>query len=279
MRIISIIVYMDRKKTKAQVLSQGILAEGIMDLRLLTDFEGEVCPGQFVGVYTRSEARLLPRPISICEAQKKENGLVLRLVYRIAGQGTAEFALLGEGAHVDLIGILGNGFPVDVTAGPSDEGLPGKALVVGGGIGIPPLLGLTRALTENGTKVTAVLGYRDSSLFLANEFRQAGAEVVISTEDASAGIKGNVVDAMRENDLTADVLYSCGPLPMLKGVKAFASENGIKAYISLEERMACGVGACLACVCRTEHEDPHSHVCNARICADGPVFAAEEVVL
>ncbi len=268
---------MNKKKTTAHVISQSVLAEGIMDLRLMTDFETEVIPGQFVGVYTGSEARLLPRPISICEAARAEDGLMLRLVYRIAGQGTAEFALLRPGQTVSLLGILGNGFPVGTAEDPA--GVPRRAIVTGGGIGIPPLLQLTKTLTENGSEVTAVLGYRGGFLFLSDEFKAAGAELIIATDDGSAGIKGNVTDALRENNLSADVIYACGPSPMLKGIKAFSCGNGIRTYLSLEERMACGVGVCLGCVCTTTHTDPHSHVCNARVCTDGPVFPADEVTL
>ena len=103
------------------------------------------------------------------------------------------------------------------------------------------------------------------------------AEVLVATEDGSVGTKGNVMDAVRENKITPDIIYSCGPMPMLKAIKTYAEEADIPAYISLEERMACGVGACLGCVCKTTHKDHQSHVNNARICTDGPVFEAKEV--
>jgi dihydroorotate dehydrogenase electron transfer subunit len=123
-----------------------------------------------------------------------------------------------------------------------------------------------------------VIGYRDSQLFLKKEFEPYGA-VYVATEDGSVGTKGNVLDAIREQALDAEVIYACGPTPMLRALKAYASEKGMECYISLEERMACGIGACLACVCKTKHVDDHSHVNNARICKDGPVFRAEEVEL
>ena len=114
--------------------------------------------------------------------------------------------------------------------------------------------------------------------FLKDEFAQNG-EVYISTEDGSVGTKGNVMDAIRENALEADIIYACGPTPMLRGIKAYAEEMGIEAQISMEERMACGIGACLACVCKSKDVDSHSHVHNKRVCKDGPVFDAREVVL
>ena len=125
-------------------------------------------------------------------------------------------------------------------------------------------------------KKQIIVGYRNDETFLKTEFEQNG-EVYISTEDGSAGTKGNVMDAIRENGLEADIIYACGPTPMLRAIKNYAEENGIECYISLEERMACGIGACLACVCKTKEKDHHSNVHNKRICKDGPVFLSTEV--
>ena len=127
-------------------------------------------------------------------------------------------------------------------------------------------------------KKQIVVGYRDAQTFLKEEFEQNG-ELYISTEDGSVGTKGNVMDAIRENVLEADMIYACGPTPMLRAIKQYAEENGIECYISLEERMACGIGACLACVCKTKEKDAHSNVNNKRICKDGPVFLSTEVDL
>ena len=118
-----------------------------------------------------------------------------------------------------------------------------------------------------------VLGYRDSQMFLKDEFEPYG-DVFVSTEDGSAGTKGNVIDAIKEQGVEGSVIYACGPTPMLKGIQAYALENGIEAQISLEERMACGIGACLACVCQSKEVDEHSKVHNKRVCKDGPVFDA-----
>jgi dihydroorotate dehydrogenase electron transfer subunit len=162
------------------------------------------------------------------------------------------------------MGPLGNGFTL--------EGK--KAILIGGGIGIPPMLELAKQLQ---CEKTIVLGYRDVT-FLDQEFKYLG-QVYISTEDGSTGTKGNVIDAIKANGLEADLIYACGPTPMLRGVKAYATEHGIPAQLSMEERMACGIGACLACVCKTKEKDHHSNVNNKRICKDGPVFYADEIEL
>ena len=254
-----------KKKTCARVLSQERLADGVFDLRLQTDLAKEARCGQFVGVYPEDKSALLPRPISICEADAQEE--TLRLVYRVVGKGTAEFSGLKEGDTVEVLGILGNGFPVE-------KARPGmRAVLMGGGIGVPPILQLAKELD---CEKTIVVGYRDGQCFLKEDFEKYG-ETIIATEDGSVWTKGNVMDALKEGGIEPDILYACGPMPMLKAIRSYAMEKGILAYISLEERMACGVGACLGCVCKTAAVDHHSHVHNARICTDGPVFEAREV--
>lgn len=255
---------MAQKKVNVSVYSQEKLADGIYSMWLdAPEMAREAVPGQFIAVYTNDKSKLLPRPISICEADK-ENGR-LRIVYRIAGAGTLEFSGYGPGARLDIMGPLGNGFPLKEK----------KAFLIGGGIGIPPMLELAKNLNCG---KTAVLGYRDSATFLADEIGKY-ADVVIASEDGSVGTKGNVIDAIRENGLKADVIYACGPTPMLRALKAYAAENGIECWISLEEKMACGIGACLGCVCHTKEIDHHSNVRNTRICKDGPVFLADDVEL
>lgn len=260
-----------KKKESAFVVGQKSLAPGIFDLTLRTGLAQSARCGQFVAVYPKDKSTLLPRPISICKVDKEEG--TLRLVYRVAGKGTAEFSGLRAKDSVDILGILGNGFPVE-KAQPDMT-----AVLLGGGIGVPPILQLAREL--NCVK-KVVVGYRDAQCFLREDFEQAVCDdekngVYIATEDGSVGTKGNVMDAIAANGLKADIIYACGPMPMLRAVKKYAEEHDIPAYISLEERMACGVGACLGCVCRTTEVDHHSHVHNARICTDGPVFEAREV--
>ncbi len=255
---------MAQKKVKVAIHSQEKLAEGIYSMWLhAPKMAEEAKPGQFVAVYTNDSSRLLPRPISICETDK-ENGR-LRIVYRVAGAGTLEFSGYGAGDTLNIMGPLGNGFTLKNK----------KAFLIGGGIGIPPMLELAKHLE---CEKYAILGYRDSATFLADEIGKY-AEVIIASEDGSVGTKGNVIDAIREKGLKADVIYACGPTPMLKALKAYAAENGMECWISLEEKMACGIGACLGCVCHTKEVDEHSNVRNKRICKDGPVFLADDVEL
>ncbi|MCM1257540.1 MAG: dihydroorotate dehydrogenase electron transfer subunit [Roseburia sp.] len=251
----------EKKREKAMVMSQREISPGIFDMWIST---GEIAamakPGQFLSLYCKDGSRLLPRPISICEIDRKERSL--RLVYRMAGKGTEEFSGMKPGEELEILGPLGNGFPLKEK----------KAFLVGGGIGIPPMLQLSKEL--NGEK-QILLGYRDS-LFLNEDFAPYG-KVYLATEDGSAGTKGNVIDAIEENGLTADIIYACGPLPMLRALKSYAKDHGIECYVSLEERMACGIGACLGCVCKSLEVDGHTNVHNKRICKEGPVFFAQEV--
>ncbi len=254
------------KYTMALVLDQAEIAPDIFSLTLRVSFAGQARPGQFISLYSGDGARLLPRPISICQID--EGRSALRLVYRIAGRGTREFSALKSGDEIRVLGPLGNGFPVDDYA---DR----RVLLIGGGIGVPPMLSCADALRE---PVFAV-GYRSRELAYLLPEITAYPEVLIATEDGSLGTRGNVLDAIRASGPKADAVFACGPAPMLRAVKAWAEEAEIPCFISLEERMACGVGACLGCVTKTTGVDGHSHVKNARICKDGPVFAAEEVDL
>ena len=251
-------------KEKAKIVENKNLAEGVYSIVLSTKVAEYAVPGQFINIFSNDKSKLLPRPISICEINELKN--TLRVVFRVVGEGTTEFSELQAGGTVEILGPLGNGFPLEGE----------KAIVVGGGIGVPPMLELAKQLKGS---VTAVMGYRNDDLFLADEFIDAAADVIIATDDGSVGVHGTVVDAMKENDLTADVIYACGPKPMLRGVAQYALEKGIKCYVSMEERMACGVGACLGCVCQSKEVDDHSHVKNKRVCKDGQVFLSTEVEL
>lgn len=266
---------LSRKKEEAEVLSAEKLTDGIYEMWLGTDMAEDARPGCFIALYPKNASTLLPRPISICETDRKKGAL--RIVYRVAGKGTAEFSSYRKGETAEVLGVLGNGYPLEEAEGK-------QVCLMGGGIGIPPLLELAKSLKN--CEKTIVLGYRDRNLFLKEDLEKYG-RVLIATEDGSVGVKGNIMDAVREEKLNPNLIYACGPMPMLKAVKRFSlgmSEKGekkerIPAYISLEERMACGVGACLGCVCKTIYKDGHSHVNNARICTDGPVFPAEDVAI
>lgn len=256
----------------AKVTCAKKLQSGIYSLWLLApEIAGQAVPGQFVSLYCRDKDRLLPRPISLCEIDR-EAGMV-RLVYRVVGAGTKEFSSLQTGDEVCILGPLGNGFPLgEGSASWGDT--KRKSIVVGGGIGIPPLLQLAKELKE---EVTVVVGYRDKNTFLLEELKEAADRVIVATEDGSIGTKGNVVDAIRKNAVRGDVLYCCGPLPMLKGLKDWGLENEVPVWVSMEEKMACGIGACLACVCDSTEEDSHTKVNNKRVCKDGPVFLSTDI--
>lgn len=257
-----------KKKVRVPVVQMKQLEDTIYDMTIREkEMAAAAKAGQFLSLYLKDESRLLPRPISICGIDKEAG--TIRMVFRIAGEGTRQLSCLKEGDTIEVLGPLGNGF-FDT----EDK----VSMVIGGGIGIPPMLGLAKKLHAEGKKVIAVLGYRNAKNFLADEFAKV-ADVVIATEDGSVGRKGNVIDAIREQGLTADTIFACGPTPMLRGVKVFAEEAGIPAQISMEEKMACGIGACLACVCKSKEKDAHSNVNNKRICKDGPVFYAQEVEL
>ena len=248
-------------KETAVIINQEKIAPDIYSMWLKTESIAKFAKaGQFINIYSNDKSRLLPRPISICEIDKED--MALRVVYRIAGEGTLEFSKLSKGDHLNILGPLGNGFPIKNK----------KALLIGGGIGIPPMLELAKALPG---EVQIVAGYR-KDLFLNEELSKNG-KLYVSTEDGSAGIEGNVMDAIKANALDAEIIYACGPMVMLKAIKQFAKEKNIEAWISLEERMACGIGACLGGVCKSKKKDNHTNVNNKRVCADGPVFLAEEV--
>ncbi|WP_410076060.1 dihydroorotate dehydrogenase electron transfer subunit [Anaerostipes sp.] len=255
---------MSKKQVMAEIIRHTSLSDGIFDMTLKAEeIAKEAKAGQFISVYLNNKSKILPRPISICGIDKEAG--TLRIVYRTVGDGTKELSDYKEGETVKILGPLGNGFTQ------KDK----KAILIGGGIGIPPMLELMKQLD---CEKTAVLGYRDSDMFLKDEFEAVG-DVVISTEDGSYGTKGNVIDAIKEQGVEGSIIYACGPTPMLRGIKAYAEEMGIEAQISMEERMACGIGACLVCVCKSKDVDSHSHVHNKRVCKDGPVFDAREVEL
>lgn len=248
----------------ADIISQEEVATEIYSMWIRCSMAKDARPGQFVSLYTNDGANLLPRPISICEINEEKNAL--RLVYRVVGKGTNEFSNMKSEDKIKVLGPLGNGYTLKNKT----------AILAAGGIGVPPIVELAKELKRQyNCTLNIVVGYR-SELFLYEELKQYG-KVYVSTEDGSCGVKGNILDAIRENSIEADIIYACGPMPMLRAVKKYAEEKEIEAQISLEERMACGIGACLGCVCKTKEKDEHTNVNNTRICTDGPVFDSREV--
>ena len=191
---------MTKEKENAAIISQEEIAHGIYSMWIRTKAAETAEPGQFISMYTNDGSKLLPRPISICEIDKEKGAL--RVVYRVTGEntGTELFSQMGEGDTIPVIGPLGNGFPLE-------KALEKRAFLIGGGIGVPPILELAKQIGCE--KKQIIVGYRNDETFLKTEFEQNG-EVYISTEDGSAGTKGNVMDAIRENGLEADIIYACG---------------------------------------------------------------------
>ena len=260
---------MKKQMTTAEVVNQSRIAEDIYSLTLKApEIAKEAVPGQFVSLYSKDSSRLLPRPISLCEINPGKG--TLRLVYRVVGAGTAEFSCLRSGDMIPVMGPLGNGFQLTSS----------EPVLMGGGIGIPPMLELAKRLSQQGVpkkQLHVILGYRDTA-FMADDFHKV-ATVHITSDSGAVGRKGNVVDCAREENIRGDMIFACGPTPMLRAIKRYAYENDLPAQLSLEEHMACGIGACLACVCKTAEVDKHFKVNTRRVCKDGPVFFAEEVEL
>lgn len=257
------------KNEKLKVISQEEIAHSIFELTLKGELvSGMKQPGQFVHIkVAESFEPLLRRPISICNIDSKNNQFTM--IYRAEGRGTTLLSEKKAGELVDVLGPLGNGFPVEeANAGET-------ALLVGGGIGVPPLYELSQRLVAKGVKVIHVLGFQSKEVvFYEEKFAELG-DTYIATVDGSHGSKGFVTNVIEENNLEFDVLYSCGPTPMLKALENNYSDK--KVYLSLEERMGCGIGACFACVCKTNDERPGYNY--KKVCSDGPVFRSGEVVL
>lgn len=248
-----------------RILSKQNLAKNMYDYVISAKEIADLAsPGQFVHI--RVKGFSLRRPISICEINREAG--TIRIVFEIRGEGTQEIAKLNEGELIDVMGPLGKGFTM---LDPSK-----KIIVVGGGIGVPPMYEVARHYGENATAIT---GFRSANAVILNtDFQRAGAKLMLCTDDGTMGAKGFVTAALKHRLLegSADMIYACGPHQMLKGVVELAQEYHIPCEVSLEERMGCGVGACLVCACRTvkNGEEYLAHVCK-----DGPVFRAEDVIL
>ncbi|THE14413.1 dihydroorotate dehydrogenase electron transfer subunit [Bacillus timonensis] len=257
------------KKEQMKVVSHSQIAEDIFELTLAGDLVQEMGePGQFVHIKVSDGIDpLLRRPISIANINHQIQECTF--IYRREGLGTRVLSEKNIDQSVDVLGPLGRGFPVDeVRTGET-------ALLVGGGIGVPPLYELSQQLVAKGVNVIHVLGFQSkSAVFYEEKFNELG-KTHIATVDGSVGTKGFVTDVINKYGITFDTLYSCGPTPMLKALEnKYPDQN---AYISLEERMGCGIGACFACVCHLQSDPDGSSY--KKVCSDGPVFKVGEVIL
>lgn len=238
------------------------IASGIWQMEL---YEPQIAvkaiPGQFINLYSDDNMLLLPRPISLSAILPER----LQIVYRVVGKGTKQFSALHRGNQIKIMGPLGNGFMLPDT--------PRTNIVIGGGLGIPPLLELTRRLKG---RTEVFLGY-SQKLFLTEKFEQLGVDVHIATQDGCKGYHGNVVELLENMAPDGDMIFACGPRPMLHSVAEWAGRHRIPSQLSLEERMACGLGACLGCAVKVQKTGAQDWE-YLKVCKDGPVFWGSEVI-
>lgn len=251
--------YLCKLEKKAEI------AEGIFDFTVHSpEIAASAIPGQFLHIRCGDKV-FLRRPISICDSGNDK----VRFIFEVKGEGTKELSEMSVGDEIDILGPLGNGFI---------DGKYNSPVIIGGGIGIFPLFKLAKAYNILNIKPEVFLGFRSKSrVVMENEFSEIS-NVHISTDDGSYGYNGYAVDMLEKylDENACDMIFSCGPLPMLKAVKEISEKRGIPCRISLEQRMGCGVGACLVCSCETFFEGNLKY---RRVCKDGPVFNASEVKL
>lgn len=247
----------DMKQEFFNVIDNVPLTDSVYKMRLCGNTDAVTAPGQFVNI--KLDGLFLRRPISVCD--RTCNGVQgeLTIIYKVIGRGTEQMSHMSGGERLDLLLGLGNGYDTS----PAGE----RPLLIGGGVGVPPLYMLAKRLISEGRQVSAVLGFNKSSeIFLADELRALGVDVITATADGSAGVRGFVTDAMDGIDYS--YFYTCGPEPMLRAVYSKSTTSG---QFSFEERMGCGFGACMGCSCKTITG-------NKRICKEGPVLKKEEII-
>ncbi|WP_017727237.1 dihydroorotate dehydrogenase electron transfer subunit [Halalkalibacterium ligniniphilum] len=257
------------KKGKLTVTGHKSIAKDVYQLTVKGELVTQMtAPGQFVHLKVDEGSELLlRRPISICDVNSSTSELTM--LYRVDGAGTGRLSGRMIGEEIDVLGPLGTGFPVQETK----QGE--TALLIGGGIGVPPLYYLSKQLKAQGCHVVHILGFQsEKDTFYVDEFSELG-QTYVATVDGTLGTKGFVTDVYEQQEISFDTLYSCGPTAMLKALTERFRHK--RAYISLEERMGCGVGACFACVCHLEGDEGGTSY--RKICTDGPVFPIGEVVL
>ncbi len=240
------------KQSIFKITANRPLTENVYEMRLAGDTSDITAPGQFVNI--RLDGLYLRRPISVCDRTDGE----LTLVYKVVGKGTEQMSRMTEG-ELDILTGLGNGYDLTVAGE--------HPLLLGGGVGVPPMYLLAKDLISAGKKVSVILGFnRREEIFYEDEFRALGADVTVCTADGSYGTRGFVTDAMKDIDYT--YFYTCGPEPMLRAVFSAGKTSG---QFSFEERMGCGFGACMGCSCKTVTG-------NKRICKEGPVLRKEDIL-
>ena len=229
------------------------LTKTVYKMKLSGDVSDITSSGQFVNI--KLDGFYLRRPISVCDC---ENG-ILTIIYKVVGKGTEKMSELEVGTELSILTGLGNGYNTDASGD--------KPVLIGGGVGVPPLYMLAKKLIAQGKKVTVILGFNTKDeIFCEDDFKALGADVIVATADGSYGVKGFVTDALKDVDYT--YFYTCGPEPMLKALYKATETSG---QFSFEERMGCGFGACMGCSCKTKYG-------NKRICKEGPVLTKEEII-
>ncbi len=240
------------KQSLFQIIDNKKLTDNVYKMRLFGDTSHITASGQFVNI--KLDGLFLRRPISVCDCDEN----VLTLIYKVVGKGTEQMAKMQSG-ELDILTGLGNGYDLSLSGD--------RPLLLGGGVGVPPMYMLAKMLINDGKKVSVILGFNTKDeIFYENEFKELGADVVVTTVDGSYGIKGFVTDAAKNIDYS--YFYTCGPEPMLKAIYKSLITSG---QFSFEERMGCGFGACMGCSCKTITG-------YKRICKDGPVLKKEEIL-
>lgn len=240
------------KQNIYKILSNEPLTSDVFKMVLEGDTQYITAPGQFINIML--DGKFLRRPISVCDYDDS----TITIIYKVVGEGTEQMKALPAGASLDVLTGLGNGYDISKST---------KPLLIGGGVGVPPMFNLAKTLINAGQHPTVILGFNTKSeVFYEDEFKSIGCDVYVTTVDGSYGVKGFVTDAMA--DIDYDYFYTCGPLPMFKAIYNATDTSG---QFSFEERMGCGFGACMGCSCKTKYG-------NKRICKDGPVLVKEEII-
>ena len=262
---------------EAEVLENAVLAQDIMRIVIMAkDAAKAAVPGQFINFYPKADSTILPRPISISDADAEKG--TLSIVYAIVGKGTVELSEYVKGDIVKISSPLGNGF--DISAFDGSENAPSTAVLIGGGIGSAPMVHLSKELAKRGVSCTAVTGFRKEP-FLGADLEKNGCKVLITTDLPSEKyFVGTVVDCMEINEIKSDTWFACGPKPMLAAVcrYVYGIDENAALQVSMEERMGCGYGACVGCVCEVKDPENEGGIIKKKVCKDGPVFIGSEVI-